>query len=143
MPKTKNTYKKKSDRDKKEEARIKSVAKVKSWRERNPMKYAYNNLKSNAKRRGIPFDLSFEHFKEVAIKYKYIAGKGITKYAYHIDKIKDELGYVDGNIRVMRNTDNVKKYHGTMTSYYCPYEEKMIHLTQMTKDIEIEDDPFA
>lgn len=41
-----------------------------------------------------------------------MAGKGITKYSLHVDKIIDELGYVEGNLQVLPNTDNVRKYLG-------------------------------
>jgi hypothetical protein len=41
-----------------------------------------------------------------------MAGRGITKYSLHVDKIVDALGYVEGNLQVLTNTDNVRKYLG-------------------------------
>lgn len=41
-----------------------------------------------------------------------MAGRGITKHSLHIDKIIDELGYIEGNLQILSNTDNVRKYLG-------------------------------
>lgn len=78
-------------------------------RSRNPLKYSFNNLKSNAKRRGKIFTISFDYFCKFAIETNYILSKGITKTGYTIDCIIEELGYAEGNIRSILNPDNVKK----------------------------------
>ena len=80
------------------------------WRKNNPIKYAYQTLKDNAKRRGKEFDLTLEYFTEFCYKYQYIQNKGITKNSYTIDRISEEKGYVKNNIQIKTNSNNIKKY---------------------------------
>jgi hypothetical protein len=83
---------------------------VKGYKDRNPVRYAYAVMKGNAKRRKKVFNISFEYFKQFVISSSYMAGKGINKAGLHIDRIKEELGYIEGNLQVLTNTENVKKY---------------------------------
>lgn len=80
------------------------------YKKDNPERYAYTVWKNNAKRRGKIFTISFDYFKQFAVNTSYMAGKGITKYSLHIDRIIEELGYIEGNIQALPNIDNVKKY---------------------------------
>ena len=77
-------------------------------RERNPVRYAYDALKANCKRRkGLGwFELTFEEFKQFAIETKYIAGKGRSKQSFTIDRKDSTMGYFIGNIRVVSNSIN-------------------------------------
>ena len=84
--------------------------KNKRYRLKNPYKYAFNNLKNNAKYRNKEFLLTFEEFKIFAIKNSYMKHKGIQKYSLHIDRIKENEGYHKDNIQVLPNYLNVKKY---------------------------------
>lgn len=81
-----------------------------NWREKNPMMYAYSNLKGHAKARGKEFSLTFEEFSEFAIRVDYIANKGRSSTSYHVDRIREEEGYHVGNIQKLTNSENVKKY---------------------------------
>lgn len=78
-------------------------------RERNPVRYAYDTLKSNSKRRGKYFELSFEEFKQFAIETNYIAGKGRSRTSYSIDRRDNTMGYFIGNIRIMTHGENSRK----------------------------------
>ena len=78
-------------------------------RRRHPMYYAFDNLRCNSKRRGIPFSLTFEQFKKFAVENKYIQNKGITKDSYSIDRIKNHLGYTVDNIQILPMGLNSKK----------------------------------
>lgn len=80
------------------------------WAKKNSLKYAYNNLKSNAKRRNKPFDLTFDEFKRFAIKTNYMYGKGKTKNSLTIDRIDEDGGYTLKNIQVLENEKNIQKY---------------------------------
>ena len=82
----------------------------KKWRLENPVKYAYSTLKNNAKRRKKIFEISFEYFKAFCVKTGYLKNKGIRKELYTVDRIEEELGYIEGNIRCIKNEDNLKKY---------------------------------
>jgi hypothetical protein len=80
------------------------------YRKQNPMKAAFQNLRQNAKRRGHDFNLTFNEFEYFAIKTDYIAGKGIMKESYSIDRIDNEKGYQLGNIQILTNSQNAKKH---------------------------------
>lgn len=67
--------------------RICITCKNKRWRLKHPYEYAYNTLKNHAKARNKEFTLTFEEFKNFAIKYNYIELKGIQKFSLHIDRI--------------------------------------------------------
>jgi len=79
------------------------------YRERNPMKAAYYLLRSNAKRRGHEFNLTFDEFKLFCYKTDYIVGKGRTKESYSIDRIDPRIGYTYSNLRMLTVSDNSKK----------------------------------
>lgn len=81
----------------------------KIWRKNNPLKYAFKNWRNNAKRRGIKFEISFEYFCEFAEKTQLLKNRGIYAESWHIDKIIDELGYVEGNLQVLTNSENASK----------------------------------
>jgi len=110
---------------------------VKNYKSRNPVRYAYAVMKGNAKRRKKVFNISFEYFKQFVINSSYMAGKGITKTGLHIDRIIEELGYVEGNLQILTNTENVKKY----LSYQ--YDKTGKPENYMIKKSVIIDDPDA
>lgn len=80
------------------------------YKRRNPLRYAYTNLRSNAKRRGKEFFISFDYFKDFCIKTKILLGRGIKADSYHIDRINEDKGYIEGNLQVLTNIENLKKY---------------------------------
>lgn len=87
-----------------------STCHTREYRKNNPYRYSYNNLKSNAKRRGKEFNLTFEEFKEFSIKTNYLIGKGRSKDSYTIDRIDTEKGYSIDNIQILSNSENVRKH---------------------------------
>lgn len=79
-------------------------------RRSHPVKHAYYDLRTNAKRRGIEFNLSFEEFRAFAVKMDYVAGRGRTRDSYHIDRIDPTKGYTKDNIQTLSNQmNNYKK----------------------------------
>lgn len=83
---------------------------TKRYRQRYPMMYAYLTLRSNAKRRHKVFTISFEYFKQFCYETNYMWGKGRTKNSFSVDRIKEELGYIEGNLQVLRVGKNKKKH---------------------------------
>jgi len=77
---------------------------------RHPLRYCFNSLKQNAKRRGKPFDLTFEQFEEFAIRTDYVNKRGTSAQGYTIDRIDPTKGYTADNIQVLTNAQNVRKY---------------------------------
>jgi hypothetical protein len=79
------------------------------WRAANPEMAAYNNLKTNAKRRGIGFFLTFEEFYQWAWETMYMALRGIDAEDMTIDRKKPHLGYRAGNLQMLTNRENARK----------------------------------
>ncbi len=79
------------------------------YAEANPIKYAYQTLRLNAKRRGKVFELTLEQFTEFAIETDYINKRGRSRSSYHIDRIDETRGYSADNIQPLTNEENIKK----------------------------------
>lgn len=71
-----------------------------------PERTCYNKLRSNAKRRGKDFEISYEYFVEVCRAGGYFEGRGRTGDKLTIDRINPNYGYVHGNIRIMIQAEN-------------------------------------
>jgi hypothetical protein len=96
--------------DRAKNRRVCNKCKSRNYRKNNPVKAAYYNLKSNAKRRGKEFKLTLDQFEKFCIKSNYLDKKGRSKKSLHIDRIDETKGYTIENIQVIKNSDNVKKY---------------------------------
>lgn len=77
---------------------------------KDPQRAAYNRLKGHAKARGKEFSISLEYFRQFCHQVDYIANKGRSSTAYHIDRKDETKGYVEGNLQVLTNAENVRKY---------------------------------
>lgn len=76
----------------------------------NPVKYAYQVLKNNAKRRGHKFTITLQDFIRFCVKTKILLGRGRQKDCYSIDRIDESKGYEPGNIQVLSVGENRIKY---------------------------------
>lgn len=88
-------------------------------KEVNPINYAYNTLKCNAKRRGKSFELTLDQFKEFCQQTDYINLKGKTASSLSIDRIKQSEGYHYNNIQPLTLSENSKK--GTSKNEDLPF----------------------
>lgn len=79
------------------------------WRFLHPLKAAFADLRNSARQRGKEFGLSLEYFAEIAVLNGYLEGKGNTRYALHVDRIDNSLGYIPGNIQIITCAENVIK----------------------------------
>ena len=109
------------------------------WIKRNPLRHAYNCLKNNAKRRGKYFNLTYEQFKDFAIKTKYVDHRGRTADSYHIDRIDENEGYTIDNIQVLSNKDNVRKF---FNHYYDEGICKYVFKVETVKENNNNNSPF-
>lgn len=107
------------------------------YREKYPIKAAYDNLKSNAKRRNKEFNITLEQFEQFCLETKYLVGCGRSKDSLHIDRKKEDAGYTIENIQTLTNSENVKKY---LEWYWNG--NKMKFTTKTTKQEPISDCPF-
>lgn len=81
----------------------------KRWRDSHPLEYCFQNLRNNARRRLISFELTLEQFREFCYLTKYIKRKGVWRHCYTIDRIRNNEGYHIGNIAIMRKDKNCSK----------------------------------
>lgn len=81
------------------------------WREKNPMKAAFQTLRHNSTRRHIFFDLTFEEFKQFCYETNYMAGKGRSSKSYSIDRRIEgkKPGYTFDNIQMLPKGINSEK----------------------------------
>jgi hypothetical protein len=75
----------------------------------NPLRASFATLRTNARRRGKPFDLTLEQYRQFVEEHGYLEGRGTHVGALHIDR-KDPLkGYTIDNITVLTCTENSAK----------------------------------
>jgi hypothetical protein len=121
-----------------------NTCKSRSYRKKNPVRYAYQALKDNAKRRKKVFSISYEEFKSFCYAYDYIVGKGRRKESYTVDRIDNTKGYTVDNIRVITNSENAKKGCKRLHTEYDNYEKRLV-CTVVDVSLNSEhsdDDPF-
>lgn len=75
----------------------------------NPLRYWFDVLRQNAKRRKKDFTLTIEEFKIFCDNTGYLELKGKNAGGYTIDRRKDSIGYTFENIFVLTNSQNSRK----------------------------------
>lgn len=115
-----------------------NTCKSKQWREKFPIKAAFNNLKASAKKRNIEFTLTLEEFEEFCYETEYIQYKGKTKHCYSVDRIDNDKGYTRDNIRILTVSENASK--GKKKLIYDWFTKKAKVVTVF--EPKIEDGPF-
>lgn len=85
-------------------------------KETRPLQYTYNALKSNARRRKKPFNLTIEEFEKFCDETDYLRLKGKHKNNLTIDRIRSDRGYEIGNIQVLTHFENSGKQNND-----CPF----------------------
>jgi hypothetical protein len=98
-----------------------STCRKRKSRESDPIRTAYVNKKSDAKRRGIEFTITLEYFRKFCYKYKFIKNMGRTAHSYSVDRINNKLGYIPGNLQVLTVAQNASK--GTRVMSYDWYHK--------------------
>lgn len=83
--------------------------KKKAYRQKYPMRAAYQNKKNNAHRDGIEFSLTLAEFEMFCYQTKLLMGRGRSKNSYTIDRIWNWQGYHLGNIQVLTRSKNSSK----------------------------------
>lgn len=79
-------------------------------KERNPLRYYFNLLRCHARARDKVFTLTFAHYVEVVVSAGFTEDKrGRGAECFSIDRIDNDAGYVDGNIRVCTLSENAEK----------------------------------
>lgn len=80
------------------------------WRQNNPIRDAFNNLRNSAKKRKKDFDLSLTEFTFLCNLTNYPEQTGNTKLSLTIDRIDNAIGYCLSNLSVVfRDTNSLKR----------------------------------
>lgn len=82
---------------------------------RNPQLYAYQEVRTSARKRGIDFSLTFAQFKEFDRQTGYVESKGQSAECLSIDRIDSSKGYEVGNIRAITWIENCRRRCEGMT----------------------------
>lgn len=120
----------------KPDGRYCSTCRSRNARKSDPVRYAYNNLRNNAKRRGIVFTITLSDFRKFCHKVKYIGHSGRSAESYTIDRRHNDVGYHIDNIAVITRSENVKKY------FYYDWRTKTAAYAVETRSEIAEDMPF-
>jgi hypothetical protein len=116
---------------------------------RMPEKRCFRDLKASAKKRGIPFDLTFSEFLRFCKRCEFIAGKNRErKHTSSVDRINDDPakgyhGYRKDNIQPLPVGYNSRKYQLQKKldfDYRYPDKTKVISLGPKMRPAA--DDPF-
>ncbi len=82
------------------------------FRWKYPERHQFSELRNRAKKRGIPFSLSFADFLNIIRWYPYFLLRNFPrKYWYTIDRINNSLGYSATNCQVLLYGENSSKRH--------------------------------
>lgn len=98
----------------------KVVAASKKWKSNNALQARLHGLRHNAKRRGIPFNLTLEDLVGTVCP---VFGTPLdwsakrTENSAEVDRIIPSMGYVKGNVRVVSRKANRLKSDGTLTDF--------------------------
>jgi hypothetical protein len=91
------------------------------WAKSKPAHYKYANLRGNARRRSKEFSISRDYFMEVVKDSGYVEHAGRAPGDLSIDREKNWLGYVEGNLRVVTVHYNSVKGTRDADDIKCPF----------------------
>lgn len=80
-----------------------------AWRAANPARAVFCDVRDSARKRGVPFALTFAEFLAAVEGTGYLQNRGTASDALHMDRINPGEGYVTGNVRVVLARENVAK----------------------------------
>ena len=99
---------------------------------KHPVRYAFYNVRRSAKKRNIPFNLTFEQFQQFDEQTGYVESKGQDKESLTIDRIDSSKGYEINNIRALTMSENSAKKVEGMTDPIEPIAKALCLAKQDT-----------
>lgn len=82
----------------------------------NKSKEQYNNHKARAKRKGVPFELSFDEWMKIWTDSGHYHEKGTKRGQYVMSRYKDQGGYTIDNVYIQTVGANTKEAFTTNNS---------------------------
>ena len=96
------------------------------FRLRHPHRSIFKDIRCKARTRGIAFTLTYRQFCRLVDGTGYVEKRGCHRDNLHIDRIKPELGYSPGNVRIIPAQDNIAKGNRERRKYNPePVEEEL------------------
>lgn len=89
--------------------RLCSCHSMQLWRMENPARAHFTQIRDRAKRKKIPFRLTFAEYLTLIEGTRYTDQRGRERHCYHIDRIDAVKGYELANLRVITATENCTK----------------------------------
>lgn len=80
-------------------------------REYDPVRMVWHDLKNSARKRNLEFALPLDWFRTFIAGTEYMEKRGRGPDDLTIDRIREEEGYIVGNIQVIPKKNNVEKFH--------------------------------
>jgi len=100
---------------------LKKREKTKTWKEKNPRRIwagtACKSAKYRAKRKEVPFDLTIDYILSIlpdtcpifGVGFKYSGNGKCSDNSPSLDRIVPELGYIEGNVKIISmKANNIK-----------------------------------
>jgi hypothetical protein len=84
--------------------------------ELNKSKQQYHNHKARAKRKGIPFELTFDQWLKIWLDSGHYYEKGTKRGQYVMSRYKDQGGYTINNVHIQTVGDNTREAFTTSNS---------------------------
>lgn len=85
--------------------------KHRTWKDKNRLVFMWYMLKKSAKKRGYDFDLPKEWFVNFAISTGLAVNSGRLAHCFTVDRIRNDVGYIVGNLQVLTKSQNSTKFH--------------------------------
>lgn len=82
---------------------------TRAWRQRHPVHYAFDTLRSHARGRGIAFCLSLVEFAAFCEATGYCEARGRDATSLTVDRKDHRGGYELGNIQALTHAHNSRK----------------------------------
>lgn len=101
------------------------AAQARKWKDADPVGYMLHHAEGRARSQGIPFNLTREDLvmpdvcPVLGLPFEWGVGQmgWRNMRAPSLDKIKPQLGYVSGNVRIISNRANHLKSNGTISEF--------------------------
>lgn len=87
------------------------------YKEKYPLRYAFQKLRARAAERGHAFTLTFEQYEQFAIKTNYATLKGKSSQSLSVDRIDPKRGYHADNIRAITLRENSRRQFTNMPEW--------------------------
>jgi hypothetical protein len=78
-------------------------------RANEPILACYRAVENKARRRKIPFTLTYEYFEALCLRTGYHLDRGREGHELHLDRKNALLGYSDDNVQILTATQNCRK----------------------------------